>query len=307
MMKKKLLILFFASLLVLSGCSNDDDSPGILTTAFYGGTDGVSVDFEEIAPPDQFDSGEEIPVAVVLRNKGEYSIVAGNAKARIYGINTDTFSLSSDYEETRSILRGKGEFNIDGGEQEISFGNLKYDEEIINSRDFTIRAKACYPYQTKTEIPVCIKTSRSEETGEGICSTSEEKVVEGSVSSAPIQVTSVKETLRGSNQVRFDMTIENKGAGNVYSNEATCESLEDDILRLNQENKILLEVINPDGISCSFRTGEESNRGIIELDNGKKIVSCTLETDDTYEDNLRLTLSYMYTTTTSKQITIYEV
>jgi len=307
MMKKILLIMFFASLLILSGCTEDDDGSDILTTAFYGGIEGVSIEFKEITPPDQFDQGEEIPVVVLLKNKGEYDIVTGNAEAKIYGINTEVFNIPSTYKKTTGILRGKGEFNIDGGEQEISFGNLKYNEEVINSRDFTIRARACYPYQTKTEVPICVKTSRSEEAGEGICSTEGEKVEEGSVSSGPIQVTSVKETLRGSNQVRFDITVENKATGNVYAQDSTCEELEDDISRLNKEDKILLEVTNPNNVLCSFRTGEESSIGTIELDNGKKIVSCTFEADDTYEDDLRLTLSYVYTDTTSKQITIYEV
>lgn len=306
MMKKILLVLFFASLLILSGCEKEDSS-NTLITSFYGGNEGVSIEFKEIAPPDQINQGEEIPVAVLLRNKGEYNILSGNAKAKIHGINLEVFNLPSEYKGTIGILRGKGEFNIDGGEQEISFGNLKYNEEIVNSRDFTIRAKVCYPYQTKAEIPICIKTSRSKEAGEGVCSEDGEKVEEGSVSSAPIQVTSVKEILRGSNQVRFDITIENKGAGDVYAHNSACDDLDDDIKRLNYKNKILLEVTNPNEVKCSFRTGEENSRGVIELDNGKRIISCTLDAEDTYEDDLRLTLGYMYTDITSKQITIYEV
>ena len=306
-MMKKIILLLVLGVLVLSGCTTDQGDVHVLTTAFYGGSEGVSIEFKDIAPPEQFDQGEDVPVRVLLKNKGEYDILAGNAKAKIYGINTEVFNLPSEYKPTTGILRGKGEFNIDGGEQEINFDSLNYGEDVINSRDFTIRAKVCYPYQTKTEVPVCIKTSLSEESGEGVCSVSGEKVVDGSVSSAPIQVTSVKEVLRGSNQVRFDMTVENKGVGDVYANDVSCEDLEDDLTRLNNKNRIYLEVINPQNVECGFISGEDSDKGLIELNDNKKVVSCNYEASDTYEDTLRVVFSYVYTDTTSKQITIYEV
>jgi len=59
MMKKILLVLFFASLLILSGCEKEDSS-NTLITSFYGGNEGVSIEFKEIAPPDQINQGEEI-------------------------------------------------------------------------------------------------------------------------------------------------------------------------------------------------------------------------------------------------------
>jgi hypothetical protein len=305
MMKKYIIVAFLALLIVFSGCAKKEES-NVLTSAFYGGSDGVSVEFKQIAPPDQFDQGEEVPVSVILTNKGEYDIISGNAKAEIYGINLDTFNLPEGYKGTNGILRGKGEFNLDGGEREVSFGNLRYNEEIINSRDFVIRSRVCYPYQTKTDIPICVKSSLSQETGESVCSIDGEKVVAGTVSSAPIQVTSVIERTRGSNQIRFDIKIENKGVGNVYSNDVTCEDLGDGIVSLNNKDKILLEVINPTGVVCGFRSGEDSDKGIIELEGNTRIISCWMEAEDTYTDTLRLILSYMYTGTTSKSVTIFE-
>jgi|SRR3989344_5951438 len=304
-MKKYAIIIFLALLVILAGCGKKEDS-SVLTDAFYGGTDGVSVQFKEIAPPDQFDQGEEVPVAVILRNSGEYDIVSGNAKAKIYGINTKTFNLPDEYRGTNGILRGKGEFNLEGGEREISFGNLKYNEEVINSRNTIMRAKVCYPYQTRTDIPICVKSSLAEETGESICTITGEKVEDGTVSSAPIQVTSVTEKTRGSNQVRFDIKVENKGVGNVYANDATCEELEDDNTKLNKKDKIFLEVINPADVVCGLRSGEDSGSGIIELDNNEETVSCWMTAEDTYTDTLRVTISYMYTDAASKEITIFE-
>lgn len=304
MMKKYVIIFILTLLIVLTGCAEEKDDEK--TTAFYGGTDGVSVEFKKISPPDQFNQGEEIPVSVILKNSGEHNIVSGNAMAEIYGINLETFNLAKGYKGTTGELRGKGEFNIEGGEREIDFGNLKYEEEVINSRETIMRARVCYPYQTKTDISVCIKSSLSEEAGESVCEVSGEKVKEGTVSSAPIQVTSITEKTRGSNQIRFDIKIENKGTGKVYSNDASCADLSDDNINLNKKDKIFLEIINPSDVTCGFRSGEDSNKGIIELDNNEEIISCWMEADDTYTDTLRLTLSYMYTSTTSKQVTISE-
>jgi len=303
-MKKYVIIFLLALLLIFSGCAKKTDQEK--TATFYGGTDGVSIEFKKIAPPDEFNQGQEVPVVVTLKNSGEYDIVSGNAKAEIYNINLDLFNLPAGYKATNGILRGKGEFNIEGGEREISFGNLKYNSGVINSRDFTIRARACYPYQTKTDIPICIKSSIAQEAGETTCSVEDEKVTEGSVSSAPIQVTSVTEKTRGSDQVRFDIKIENKGAGNVYANDISCEELSDYTTNINAKNKIFLEIINPTGVTCGFRSGDDSDKGVIELDNNIKTISCWMKVEDTYTDTLRLTLSYMYTQTTSKQITIFE-
>src|SRR3989344_5583362 len=160
-MKKYFLIFFIVSLIILTGCAKKDS--GEKTTTYYGGTDGVSISFKKIAPPDKFDQGEEIPVAVILKNSGEYDIISGNAKAKIFGISHETFNLQDKYLGTIGELKGKNDLNVDGGEREISFGNMKYLGEVINSRNTIIRARVCYPYQTKTDIPLCIKSSLAQE------------------------------------------------------------------------------------------------------------------------------------------------
>ncbi|MBU2633780.1 MAG: hypothetical protein KJ674_00890 [Nanoarchaeota archaeon] len=294
-----ILVLFF-----ISGCSQE---PTSISSTFIGGTEGISVTFKDIAPPSEFNQGEDVAVKVILKNDGEYDVVTGNANAKIYGINVADFGLSGDYKSNVGLLRGMGEFLEEGGEQEINFGNLNYNQEVTNSRDFTIRSKVCYPYQTRAEIGVCIKSSTSEEAGETICSLSGEKVIAGSVSGAPIQITSLTQETRGSNQVRFDIMIENQGGGNVYSEDVTCDELDDDMIRLNNNDKLTLEVLSPLDVLCSFRSGEDSSVGEIELDNNIEKVSCWMDVEDVYDDILKIRLKYMYTDTTSKDITIFEI
>ncbi len=300
-MKKYAIIFLIALLLIFSGCTKKNEEK---TTPFYGGTGGVSIEFNKIAPPEEFDQNQEVPIVVTLKNSGEYEILAGNAKAELYGINHELFNTPEGYKTTNGILRGKGEFNLEGGEREINFGNLKYTGEIVNSREQPIRARVCYPYQTRTEIPVCIKSSLSTESE--VCSTDGEKVSPGFVSSAPIQVTSVTEKTRGSNQIRFDIKVQNQGTGRVYSTDTTCEELKDENVQQIKSDKIYLEITDPSDVTCGFRSGEDSNKGYIELDNNERVISCWMDAEDTYTETLRLTLSYIYTETTSKQVTIFE-
>jgi len=294
-----ILVLFF-----ISGCTQE---PTTISSTFMGGTEGISVEFKDIAPPSEFNQGEDVAVKVILKNDGEYDVVGGNAKAKIYGINVVDFGLSGEYKSNVGLLRGMGEFLEEGGEQEIDFGNLNYNQEVTNSRDFTIRSKVCYPYQTRAEIGVCIKSSTSEEAGETICSLSGEKVTTGSVSGGPIQVTSLTQETRGSNQVRFDIIVENQGGGNVYSEDVSCEELDDDMIRLNNNDKLTLEILSPLDVLCSFRSGEDSSAGEIELDSNIEKVSCWMDVEDVYDDILKIRLKYMYTDTTSKDITIFEI
>ncbi|MFH1209198.1 MAG: hypothetical protein V1663_00195 [archaeon] len=309
MNKKKrfnLSILFFVSVFVLllfvNGCTKKTTTT---STTFLGGTEGVKIEFKDVAPPSEFDQGEDVPVKVILKNNGEYDIVTGNAKAKIYGINLQDFGLTGDYKSNLGLLRGKGEFLEQGGEQEVSFGNLNYNQPVINSRDFTIRAKVCYPYQTNAEIDVCVKASTSVD--DTICSLDGEKIVTGGVSGAPIQITSLTEKSRSSDQVRFDILFENKGGGNVYTEDITCEELDDDMIAMNNKNKFTLEIISPLDVKCSFRNGEDSNIGEVELENNIGQISCWMDVEETYKDVLRIVLKYRYTDTTSKNIRVFEV
>lgn len=301
---KTYIMFLLAIILLISGCETTDKTD---TGAgpFIGGVGEVTIEFEDIAPPDQFNQGEDVPVKVLLTNTGEHDVVSGNAKAKIYGIDLDSFGLTNDYLTNIGILRGKGEFNKEGGEQEIDFGYLNYNQDIFNSQDFIIRGRVCYPYQTTAIIDVCIKSESSEE--DNVCSITGEKVTENSVSAAPIKITSLTQDTRGSNQVRFDIKIENKGNGDVYSENLACEDIDDQILKYNNKNRLTLEVIHPLGVTCGFRTGEDSNIGEVVLDNDVDEISCWMDVENTYEDTLRLLLKYMYTDTTQKTVTIYEV
>ena len=303
-MNKYIVIISLSLLLVLSGCKTTETPP---TGAFLGGTDGVSIEFVNLAPPSSFNQNDSVKVKVLLTNKGESRVATGNAKSRIFGITLENFGLTSAYKSNLGPIEAKGEFTKEGGEQEIELGTIKYKLSVINSEDYTLRARLCYPYQTKALVDVCIKSTISQESGEQICDTTGEKVGSGSISSAPIQITSITEQTRGSDQVRFDIVIENKGVGEVYPVDSKCEDLDNEIKRIENRNKINVKVNSPVNVLCSFRSREPSSEGIVTLDStGKGTLSCWKNVEETVEDKLSMTLSYVYRDQTTKQVTIYQ-
>ena len=303
-MKKYFIFIFLSLLLALSGCKQQDTGS---SGTFIGGTDGVSVEFVNLAPPSQFNQNDSVRVKALLKNKGETRVATGNAKARVFGVTLENFGLTQDYKTNLGPIEARGEFTSDGGEQEVELGTIKYKLPVINSEDYTLRARLCYPYQTKALVDVCIKSTLSQESGEEICGIDGEKVVSGSVSSAPIQITSITEQTRGSDQIRFDVIIENKGVGEVYPVNSKCEDLDNEIKRVENRNKINVKVNSPVGVVCSFRSGEPGAEGIITLDSTRKdTLSCWKNVEETVVDKLSLTLSYVYRDQITKQITIYQ-
>ena len=117
-MKKYFIIIFLSLLLIISGCKQKDTEK---KGAFIGGTEGVSIEFVNLAPLSQFSQNDSVKVKVLLKNKGETKIATGNAKARIFGVALEDFGLTPEYRAALGPLESQGEFTKEGGEQEIDF------------------------------------------------------------------------------------------------------------------------------------------------------------------------------------------
>jgi len=301
-MKQFLLISLSITLLLFMGaCEKTPTQQG----PYIGGITGVSVEFMTSAPPSQFSQGESVPVTVIVKNQGEENIIKGNTQVRIYGIKPENFGLSSKYVGTPGDLLGKGS-TAEGGNQRIDFGSMKYNIDVVNSEDFTMRARVCYPYKTRGKIDICVKSVVAQESGDSVCALAGEKVTKGSVSSGPVQITSVKETTRASSEVRFDITIENKGPGEVFTPEMQCEDYENDDFRLSKKDFVGVKITNPVGVKCSFIDGVEDSEGQINLLLGKDILTCWVNAEEAYQDKLDIALSYYYFDKAAKSVTIFE-
>lgn len=307
-MKGKYLVIILLLCLVLtfSGCKGKKEASA---GPFKGGTAGVDIVFREGMPFTGFDQGESVPVKVILTNNGEYNLKAGEAKAKLFGLDLTKFSLSSNYKSTAGSLHGVDPL-IGPGKQEVDFGNLRYSEPIVNEEKFKLNARVCYPYETSVRADVCLGSRVIKEGagGELLCKIEGEKIKTGFVSCAPIQVTSITESLRGSSKVVFKIVITNQGTGLVYSKESSCDDLSDPIKRQQYKDMIYVALEDP-SYKCYFEGGEESNEGYVTLQAGTTSLSCikdieNKETNTPVKFNMKL--DYMYTSDTAIDMTITE-
>lgn len=316
-MDKKILasLLVFSIMFIAAQCGTTQ--PTNTGGTFSGGTNGVKVSFKDTMVS-EFQQSDSVPVNVVLTNKGENGLNAGDAKVKLFGLNLVNFGLTSAglYKGTSGELKGVSSINPEGSEQEVSFGNMKYNQQVLgNDVTFSLatnnplRAKVCYPYKTNSLSNVCIKSEALGRAVTGSCSLDGEKLAKGDVSSAPIQITSITEKTRGSDQVQFNIKIENKGDGDVYSINSNCEELDKDSIKaLDNKNKITYEIVAPINVKCG---SAEASKGEITLIAGDKgatsyTLTCWEKVTDIYSDQLSIKLSYMYISQTTKDIKIYK-
>ena len=132
-----------------------------------------------------------------------------------------------------------------------------------------------------------------------VCDISGEKTISGSVSSGPVQVTSITESYSASDNVKFAIVIENKGGGEVYSKDVEC-GMQGNI----DKNKVYVDIY-PDDIVCSFVSGQ-ANSGETALQSGPRTLICekTVTESDNYPDNLNIDLSYKYVDTTATTVLV---
>ncbi len=305
-MNKKLVITILMTLVlfIAAECGSDKEE---VQTPFIGGTEGVVMSFKETSPTSSFQKDDQVPIVVVLKNKGEHDLKSGDVNVRLFGLNLENFNLQNarNYNTLNDDLRGADkEFFPEGGEEELNLGTLNYKLDVVGGLEkHTLSARACYPYQTTGVVDVCIKSELAEDVAEGICSLEGEKVSKGFVSKAPVQITSITEETRGRSQVKFNIKIENQGTGTVYSIDSNCQELEDNsIKKLDNKDKIKITITNPEDIKCG---PEESNEVEVTLNNNQYVLTCWSNAEDTYKTKLTAKLDYLYLSEISKELTIY--
>ena len=310
-MDKKILALVLVFSIMFMGAQCSTTQQTNTGGTFIGGTEGIKISFKDTMVS-EFQQSDSVPVNVVLNNKGENDLGIGDAKVKLFGVDLSNFGLTSagTYKGTSGLLKKVSSINPEGSEQEINFGDMKYAQQVVgNDISYTLRAKVCYPYKTNALSGVCMTSQALSKVGTNICSLSGEKVAKGDVSSAPIQITSITEETRGSDQVKFNIKIENKGDGEVYSVTSNCDGLDKDSIKaLDNKNKISYNIVAPTDIKCG---SDETSRGEITLVADSKgatsyTLTCWKPVSDVYEDKLNIQLSYIYVSQSTKAIKIYK-
>tara|TARA_Y100000310_G_scaffold340574_1_gene436890 strand:+ start:6863 stop:7825 length:963 start_codon:yes stop_codon:yes gene_type:complete len=292
-------VLLIISVFV-SGCQPKTPEQ-LIEGPFAGGSSGLNFAFQEGEPPATvLDNGQqEFFVTLVVRNSGEYTVPAGSAIASLSGVDADAFGLSSLNVVSDVEIQGVSKddaFVISGAEELLEFPVASYVNDILaGSLSLTLRSDLCYGYNTQAITNLCLKKDVLKESIEDVCSTNNPSMQVYN-SGAPVQVVDIRQSAVGTNKIKVTFNVVNVGGGLVYlpgSFTSTCQGHDD------EKDMLLVTLTNPQNnfvAECSA-LGKTSS-GDIRLINGKKEVSCTIETNDmqevTFQDLLVIDLSYMY-------------
>lgn len=287
-MKKAITLFMIAAMLLVVGCEGQEDTT---TTAspYVGGSQGMLATFEQFGVKEDgiasIFSDETFPVEITLKNKGEEDIEAGAAKLMLKGISPADYT-GIEFEKSNSDkLEKVSEFNPQGGEETVDFGDASYAITLSGSYyDVTVFASYQYPYKTHVAVPrVCFNTDIQDTT---VCTL--EGTKKAFSSGAPIQVTSAKETRAGANLIAVEFEVSNVGGGQVTKPGEEFDT------RYDQIAFSLDETSEPSKWEC--RLGGEENGG--RLIDGKGTIRCKLkepmEEGAMYTKQLDLTISYDY-------------
>jgi len=299
-------MLGMMALLVLGieGC------PQTQTTATVS-TQGISMSFVDNAPPASVSVNQEFPIYVDILNKGGSYINPGAAMFYLSGIGYNLQNVAKSVKNTQ-LLSKESAFP-----ERLYFAKAaKWTTALENTFPLYLILTSCYNYGTVAQVDVCVSNKNST----NLCSISGEKLKSGANSAAPLQITSVSESLDG-NKLQVAILVENKGvseitASHVYLADADCDKLlqaGDNLEELQKENKVKVTVKTgaEPGWACRLQSASapfsqiNGLEGVITLEPvGKIICEKTVKNEETHVMPLTVSLLYRYVDSVTKTIRI---
>ena len=316
----RFIVLGAVILLFIAGCEGDDGGTttgGVPRDPFLGGTDGLEIEFEEGAPPEEVTDGGEYPFQAVVRlkNVGEYGIKEKNAKVNLIGFSPTDFD--SEFSKLKVVVadaltarQRDSEGNIiEPVEVFVTFpttGEFNFKNPIAGNTPFIFRADVCYKYQTKVVSEICILKNVGDD---AICEPSAPKRVFSSGS--PLQVTSFRQIPGGKDKVRFSFDIVHSGSGDIFdgANPALCQ-------KANRVAKEIVDVTVDTGIGVNGslvcigldewqRAGVD--RGSVKLIDGRRTITCTQNVSSIQNDLKKvvdITLDFNYLDNVDQEVLV---
>jgi len=313
-MKQIFVVILMALAIVgLAACQQQNTTN--VGPTFVGGTQGLSLEFVQDAPPDNIFDGAKYPftVNIKMKNVGEWEIPTGaNIKASISGIDPTDYGVTAaalvknPLQGMLSTRRGPSGEVIEGDTLVMDFSGLNYQRTLFGDVASTFKADVCYQYGTKVSSNICIKKDLSS-TDTSVCIVNEEKAVANS--GAPIQITSLRESQGGTDKILMTLTIKHLGEGKVFGMGTGCSNA------IQNRDKVYLKIdTGMTGLSCTGMqtsagqpaTGSE---GYVVLFNNERQISCTQPTggQGDYLKTMSATLEYDYDQFITKEITVKHV
>lgn len=284
------LVALLVTLLVFTsgqqGCKKEEK---INTTALV-------MNFVESAPPFEVVSGTDYPIYVDAKNVGGADIDAGLANFYLGGIGENLKDVNTKVRNT--VFLAKKTAMQEGGKERLIFATAAQPITLPAPFDFTIKLDSCYRYATTMQTSICVGK-------EGVCSVAGEKIKTTSNSIAPIQITSIKEEIKG-NKLYVIALIENKGSGTVYLPTADCDKLQaGNIDERLKKDQFEIDIRAERGFSCNLKSASYENINALMGITSLGLLTCekTL-TEETHAAPFEIVLVYKYKEAITKAIKI---
>lgn len=184
---------------------------------YVGGAGGLVFNFEDGAPPNVIQDAGQTPMTMILRveNTGEFDLP--NANFTLSGIS------ASDFNEFRTgpftldqRLEGKALVQdnvVPGMTTFLELGEASYNRALSGSSlDFTLHAKACYPYATSATASVCLASDYY-----GPRLSCDPNTASVSASAAPITITNIETSPAGSDRLRVSFDVAKTGTQQIWA------------------------------------------------------------------------------------------
>ena len=186
-------------------------------------------------------------------------------------------------------------FVLAGGEELLEFEQASYINDVSANIPLQLFASLCYEYKTQGLTNLCLKKDVVKKSIEDVCDTND-PAKEVYNSGAPVQVSGMRQKAIGSNKVQITFTVQNVGTGIVYLPDTFTDSCKGGG---DNEDYVRISLLNPQNNfvpECS--AFGKSSSGDVRLVNGKKEITCTIDTsalqDVSYQDLLLIDVDYVY-------------
>jgi hypothetical protein len=320
-MTPKLLLFVLAALLLLAGCTQQ--SQGLnLGDPYVGGPTGLETEFLTNSPPDEVFDNNEYPfsVSVRLNNIGEYDLESNEGFVEIKGISAAEFGVSqSALKQPLPEIRGARKDStgniLKGSPEVITFDGLKYVADLAGNLPISsLRVRTCYDYETESSTLLCIKEDNVDGLRDNeICLVNELKNTANS--GAPIHVTNVQETTRGSSGIQVSFDVAHVGAADnkwFLPGDNNCDEKISNTESLYKVEVDVTPIVNGRySAKCSGGTFNGGNNGIVTLFNGEaRTITCSFDIGDEqsdFETRSNINLRYRYSQFIEKPLLIRDL
>lgn len=300
-MKKIIILCIIALFLTSCQYSGILKKEQIKIPAVHEGTQGVTLEFLQNAPPPEIYEDRLFQIMIQVRNAGATDIRGGML---VLSVAEQQISMETGKDQ-RYDLEGKSVYNPEGSREIKEYlAKTRLIMPSIKSQTTPITASTCYPYQTKATALACIDTDLAGIVKTKPCRTS--KITLSGGQGAPIAVTSVEPKMTPHQDPEkiipeFHIKIRNLGKGQAMTKDKVYQACTGTALGQESWDRVEISATLSDKkLNC------KPEKARLTEDTA---IICTLEegidkTKGTYISPLSIETDYGYITSIVKNIEI---